>query len=187
MSMQAIVRIVMVTGLLGLMPSPAAHAEWVRGEVRLNLRTGPGPDRKILASIATGDRVTVLEHTEGWTLVRIEDGREGWIPGGFLADEPPPTVRLERTETQLQELQDRLQRTATEAEELRSNNQNLSTTNQTLSTRNQTLDDENRSLKAGVRWPEWITGASILVMGMLLGAILQAWTNRRAYSRIRLD
>src|SRR5262245_39907833 len=69
-----------------------AHAEWVRGEVTLNVRTGPGPDRKIISSIATGDRVSVLENGDGWTLVRIQDGQEGWIPGGFLADQPPAAV-----------------------------------------------------------------------------------------------
>jgi len=164
-----------------------AHAEWVRGEVTLNVRTGPGPDRKIIASISTGDRVTVLENGDGWTLVRIQDGQEGWIPGGFLGDEAPAAVRLERTETELKALQERLDSTSKETNELRTNSGTLTATNRTLAAENERLDLENRDLKAGARWPEWITGASILVMGMLVGAILQTWTTRRTHSRVRLD
>src|SRR5262245_22237397 len=69
-----------------------AHAQWVRGEVALDGRPGRGRDRKIISSIATGDRVSVLENGDGGTLVRIQDGQEGWIPGGFLADQPPAAV-----------------------------------------------------------------------------------------------
>jgi uncharacterized protein YgiM (DUF1202 family) len=74
-----------------------AAAEWIRGQVRLNLRTGPGTERRIMTTISTGDRVTVLDRTEEWIQVRIADGREGWIPAGFLADGPPAMIRLERT------------------------------------------------------------------------------------------
>ena len=41
-------------------------------------------------------------------------------------------------------------------------------------------------LKAGARWPEWITGAAILASGMLVGSIVQTWASRRPRSRIRL-
>jgi SH3 domain protein len=164
-----------------------AHAEWVRGEVQLNVRTGPGPDRKIIASIATGDRATVLENGDGWTLVRIADGQEGWIPAGFLNDQPPAAVRLERTESELKALQERLENTSKETSELRTNSGSLSAENRRLSAENERLDTENRDLKAGARWPEWIAGASILVMGMLMGAIMQTWTARRTQGRVRLD
>jgi hypothetical protein len=58
--------------------------------------------------------------------------------------------------------------------------------NQVLNSRNRRLETENHRLKAGTRWPEWITGASILAVGMLMGAIFHAWTNRRSHSRVRL-
>ena len=168
-----------------LLAAPAM-AEWVRGEVRLNLRTNPGPDRRIITTIATGDRVTILEEGEDWTRVQIEDGREGWIPAGFLASEPPAAVRLEQQDSQLSTLKERLQETSTTAEALRSNNESLTQSNEVLTDENKQLTEENHRLKAGARWPEWIAGASILVTGMLIGAILQSWSGRRSHSRVRL-
>jgi hypothetical protein len=41
-------------------------------------------------------------------------------------------------------------------------------------------------LRAGARWPEWITGACLLAVGMLMGAIVQSVNGRRARPRIRL-
>jgi hypothetical protein len=164
-----------------------AAAEWVKGDVRLNLRTGPGTDRRIIASVDTGDRVTVLDSVEGWTQVRIDDGRDGWVPAGYLANEPPPTVRLEQVEKELAEARERLGSVGGETEELRMANATLTSQNKGLTITNERLDLENRDLKAGARWPEWITGASILVMGMLMGAIMQAWQDRRSGGRVRLD
>jgi SH3 domain protein len=177
---------VIALGLMALLvPSPAT-AEWVRGEVRLNLRTAPGADRRIITTIATGDQVRILEEGEDWTRVQIEDGREGWIPAGFLAEEAPAAVRLERQEAQVATLKEKLAETSSTAEALRSTNESLTQSNETLTAENQRLSGENHRLKAGARWPEWVAGASILVVGMLLGAIIQSWTGRRNAGRIRL-
>ena len=48
------------------------------------------------------------------------------------------------------------------------------------------LERENFELTSGARWPEWITGAAILGIGMLMGAILQSVSGRRQRPRIRL-
>ena len=62
----------------------------------------------------------------------------------------------------------------------------LSTRDESQRTEIQTLTRENMELKAGARWPEWITGACILAAGMLMGAILQSISARRSRPRIRL-
>jgi uncharacterized protein YgiM (DUF1202 family) len=70
----------------------AAHAEraWVRGDVRLNIRTGAGTQFRIVGGAGTGDPVTILQRSDKWTKIRMDDGREGWIPIGYLQPEPPP-------------------------------------------------------------------------------------------------
>jgi len=180
--------ILLLLATLGLPASPASAEEaWVRGEVRLNLRTGPSTGHRIVGGVKTGDRVEILERGEDWTRVRVGD-EVGWIPGGYLNPEPPPAVRVEGLERELAELREQVttlrgenQRLAERAEE--------AVAQQT--SQRAKLDRalaENRELKAGARWPHWITGAAILALGVVLGAILLALPRpgRRAQRRIKL-
>jgi uncharacterized protein YraI len=50
-------------GWIGLAAQTAhAAAAWVKGEVRLNVRTGPSNEYRILGELHTGDKVEVLEN-----------------------------------------------------------------------------------------------------------------------------
>jgi SH3 domain protein len=181
----------MVSGLwLGLLcilatPVPAAPA-WVKGDVRLNLRTGPSNEYRIVGEVHTGDRVDVLELGQGWTRVRSGD-REGWVPEGYLQDQPTPGVLLSEAQAKASEL-------TTRAESLEARVAKLSEENQTFGERDasqrsqlEALTRENLELKAGARWPEWITGAGILTTGMLFGWVLHVVASRRQRApRIRL-
>ena len=164
----------------------AAEAAWVRGGIRLNLRTEPGTEYRIIGGVSTGDAVTVLRRVEGWIQIRLQDGASGWIPEGYLQAEPPPNVRLEQLEDEVTQLRAQLESSNARAAE-------LGTTNETLASRDggqrseiDRLQVENSELRANKRWPEWITGASVLAAGMLLGAILHRNATRRPSSRIRL-
>jgi SH3 domain protein len=163
-----------------------AESAWVRGGIRLNIRTEPGTQYRIIGGVGTGDAVTVLGRVEGWTRVRNAEGKSGWIPEGYLQTEPPPTVRLGQLEDEVTSLRAKLEASNALASE-------LGTTNETLAGRDDgqrgeidRLKVENTEMRASKRWPEWITGASVLGAGMLLGAILHRNATRRPSSRIRL-
>jgi uncharacterized protein YraI len=49
-----------LAGALLLAQTAAAESGWVKGEVLLNIRTGPGTEYRPLGAISTGDRVEVL-------------------------------------------------------------------------------------------------------------------------------
>lgn len=168
----------------------AATAEeqaWVRGEIRLNLRSGPGTAYRILGGIATGDGLTIIERGEGWTKVRLPDGTAGWIPEGYLKPEPPPTIRLAQLEVEVAQLTSRLETTSGEGEELRTANETLTQSDELQRAEIDRLIFENTKLRAGARYPELIAGASILAAGMILGAMLhRSSASRRPISRIRL-
>ena len=181
-----------LAALLFLLPASGLTADrgWVRGEIRLNIRTGPGTEFKIVGVAKTGDALDVLQREEGWTRIRVVGPnakiREGWIPEGYLNPTPPPTLRLAQAEERVADLSARFEALQQEAEALRQETATLSTTNSAQKTELDQVTQENMRLHAGDRYPEWITGASILAAGMLLGSLIYRSSTRRQQTRIRL-
>jgi SH3 domain protein len=168
----------------------AAETGWVRSEIRLNVRTGPGTQYRIVGVAKTGDGVDVLQRADNWTKIRIEDDagktKTGWIPEGYLKPEPPPTIRLAHAEAEVISLNTELSSIKEETEKLRSDNEILTSQDGDQQGQIKQLTMENMELRAGARYPEWITGASIFAAGMLLGAMLHRNSARRQPTRIRL-
>jgi len=174
-----------LSALLVALPASAEKA-WVRGEVRLNLRSGPGNQYRIMKVIKTGDSMQILRRGEGWTMVRTPAGEEGWISGGYLDPQPPPTVRLEELEVEVANLRDALERTEAEASSLRRSSEEIAANDSEQKTEIERLTKENYRLHAGERWAEWITGALVLSTGMVLGALMNRISSRRHRQRLRL-
>jgi SH3 domain protein len=171
--------------LLVALPATAESA-WVRGEVRLNLRSGPGNQYRILGVVKTGDPLQVMQRGENWTQIRTAAGEEGWIPGGYLDAQPPPTLRLEELEVEVANLRDALEKAETETSTLRHQSDELTSNDSEQVTEIERLTKENYRLRAGERWAEWITGALVLSTGMALGALLSRISSRRHRQRLRL-
>lgn len=170
-----------------LLAGPAlAERAWVRGEVRLNVRTGPGVGYRIVGQVVTGDALDLLERGDNWTRVRLGDGIEGWIPGGYLRGTPPPSVRVGQLEEESGQLRDGLQTANREVAELSQARDALAIEVERQQTELTRLEVENRGLKAGARWPYLITGASILTFGMLVGWSVARSSARRSARRIKL-
>jgi SH3 domain protein len=171
---------------LGAALSASAESGWVKGEVRLNLRTGPSNEHRIIGEIHTGDRVDVRERGDGWTRVQAGD-KEGWIPEGYLQDQPPPGVLLADSQAKTAELRTQVETLGAESAKLKEENRAFRERDDSQRSQIETLTRENLELKAGARWPEWITGAAILTAGMLMGAVLHVVAGRRQQRpRIRL-
>jgi SH3 domain protein len=174
-----------------ILGATAARAEsaWVKDEMRLNVRTGPGTKYRIQGAIETGDAVDILQRAEGWTQVRIRNGdgepEEGWIPEGYLQAEMPARLRLARFEEQGSALREQLQELSRRSEALEAENEELTGRDDAQREEIQQLTRENLELQAGARWPDRIAGAAILGAGMILGAML-ARRGRRAGPRVRL-
>ena len=176
----------LVLTLLGSSLPAAADTGWIRGNIRLNLRAGAGTQFKILKSVETGDQMEILGRGESWTRVRTTDGETGWIPAGYLETEPPPTLRLAQLETETSSLRTQLEDLRSEASQLRETKATLSSTDSGQREEIESLKIENYELRAGSRYQEWITGAMILGLGMIVGAFLHRNSTRRPSSRIRL-
>ncbi len=176
----------MLTMLTLLVASPllAEQEAWIRGDVKLNVRTGPSTGHRIVAGLETGDPVMILARADSWTQVRTERGKEGWIPAGYLDGTPPPLVRLEQLESELARALEQLTLLTSEAEQLREENETLASRDEEQQASIQSLTAENLDLKAGARWPYLLSGASILGAGMVAGLVMGRTGKKK--SRIRL-
>jgi SH3 domain protein len=174
----------LVGSLIASLAVPAAATSWVKDEVKLNIRTGPSLEHRILATIATGDSADVLETGDGWTRVRDAQGHEGWVPEGYLQEHMPAVVKLRELERETEKLREQMQKAATESSELRQMNDELSTSAGSRQEEMDRLKEENMAYRAGARWPTLFAGASILLGGMLIGALARSAGPRR--SKVRL-
>jgi SH3 domain protein len=163
-----------------------AERAWVKDELRLNLRTGPGVQYRIRGAVKTGDAVEILSRGDSWTQIRVDEIGEGWIPVGYLQPTAPASLQLAQSEAEAAELRERVATLSRDATELRSANQTLSERDEGQKAEIERLVRENLKLRAGARWPEWIAGACILSVGMIIGSILHRNATRRKTSRIRL-
>lgn len=178
--------VALVSSLCLLAEAAAQGQSWVSGERKLNLRRGASTEYKIIGSVTSDEPVTVLGSENGWTHVRLESGREGWIPGGYLSSDAPPAVRLEQLEVEARTLRERLETTEDQAERLGRENGDFKKTDTAQRERIAELTTENHELRALVRWREWVTGASILVIGMIVGAILGRSSRNKRSNRLRV-
>jgi SH3 domain protein len=163
-----------------------AETAWVRGEVRLNVRTGPGTKFRIVGNLKTGDRVEIQQRAEDWIRVASEDGAVGWIPKGYLKSKPPAALLLAQLEKESGALREASATSTRQLADLEKSNAALTLQDDEQRLEIDQLRRENIRLKARARWPEWITGSAIVCAGMIVGAILQRSSGRRTSTRIRL-
>ena len=181
----AILLLVSIT--LGATGAFAAEQGWVKGDLRLNVRTGGGNEYRIIGTVATGDSVKILTRGTDWIQVQTDDGKVGWIPDGYVEATPPPSVRLATAEADAAALKNELEKLRAETTQLRESNGALTANDDGQKKELEALTLENLQLRAVSRYQEWLTGAALLGGGMLVGAWLHSRSgSRRASSRIRL-
>lgn len=151
-----------------LAAASSTGAEFVRDEIRINVRTGPGLEFRIVGVLTSGDKVRVLNRGEEWVQVRNGSKKEGWIPEGYLTRDPPPSRAVPILEAKLVKAQERIQeldaKIAAQSEDVLELD--------TLRTRNAELEGENMELSLSSRWRMLLAGGSIVLVGMLIGAVL---------------
>ena len=177
--------LLLVAPLLAVAGASRAESLWVKDEVILNVRSGPGYEHRVLGAIRTGDSAEVLTRQDKWTEVRSRSAPRGWIPSGYLQPETPAALQLERRTAELSDLREHAAALEEQLTTLRSKDEELAQRDAEQKQEIERLTRETRQLKAGPRWPEWIAGASILTVGGIFGGLLRRGGGRSA-SRIRI-
>lgn len=98
-------RILLAVICLFLLSSPAlAQYVYVTDTVKAMFRTGPGNDHKIMTTVSSGERLTVIDILGKWTHVKRNNSEEGWVLNQWLIDEVPNGIRLAQLEKKHEKL-----------------------------------------------------------------------------------
>lgn len=62
---------------------PATISNPIRGD-KVNVRIGPATEYDVVEELENGARITVLDESDGWYLIRCESGVEGYISGYYI-------------------------------------------------------------------------------------------------------
>ena len=95
-----------------------AETLYVSDNISVTVRTGQGTSHKIIAIISSGQKVEVLEKGDQWTMVRLQNGKEGWVLTRYLVNDIPTGI-------QLASLQIKYKNVAAQAESLKVENDKL--------------------------------------------------------------
>jgi hypothetical protein len=171
--------------LLAYAGTARADETWAMG-APLELRSGGSLGHRVLAIVAPGERLEVLQKGDGWVRVRTTTGKEGWVIAAHLNETAPPLERVSQLEAETSRLRAELAGLETERERLQETAGELEGRDAERTSELDRLLRENARLSAGERWTEWLTGAGILAAGMVFGALLRGFLAGRRASRIRL-
>jgi SH3 domain protein len=172
---------------LAVFAAPAfAEPAWVKDEVRVSLRAGAGSNFRITGALETGDRVEILSRGDGWTQVRPEGREAGWIPAGFLQEDPPARIALQSLQADKERLEQRVAELEGSSAQRESDHAKALDRDAAQRAEIERLTQENLRLRSGARWSEHLTGAGIVLVGMAIGALVARRSGRSRQQRIKL-
>lgn len=193
--------IIFLITLISIGFAQAEPVRYVSDQLKIPMRTGQSDRHKILRFPKSGDALTVLETNEetGFSHVRTQSGKEGWVMSKDLMNIPSARNRLAVAEEKMSRLREiEKQMTALESERNQLNSQNvhlnkqlaeirrvssnaiqISEENETLRTKTiemerniQLLQQENDSLQDRSYRNWFMTGAAVVIVSMLFGILL---------------
>lgn len=188
-------------GLIGLCSlfalTPSFAADYITENLNTYMRKGAGDQFKISGTIQAGEKITVLDRSGRYTLVKDSRGREGWVLSSEVTQTASPKDLIPQLKQQVQELslklskvdqdwqertaemQRRSQQATQQSNELIEQNAQLKRELDILKSKNRDLetmqDAEQRAII--IQW--FIYGGSVLGVGLLLGLLIPLILPRR--------
>lgn len=173
------------------------QTQYVTENLNTYLRKGAGDQFKISGTIQAGEKVTVLDRKERYTLIRDDKNREGWILNSELTSTPSSkelapklqqqveelTLKLNRIDSDWQQRTVEMQRRAEQANQqssmLLDQNAQLKRELDILKSKNRDLEALQDAQSREIMIQYFIYGGSVLGVGLLLGLIIPLLFPRR--------
>lgn len=95
--------------VLTAMPA-RSETMYITEDISVMVRTGPGDDRRIIAMPTTGTAVEVVEAVDDWTVVRLSNGKEGWMMSRYLTKDPPARAIVDKLKADNENLRKKVDR-----------------------------------------------------------------------------
>ncbi len=86
--------------LLAFTCSSNAETVYVNGIMKITMRTGPGQNHKIVAMLKSGDSLELLDNKNGWSLVKADNGKQGWVLTRFITKNMPVVLMVNKLKDQ---------------------------------------------------------------------------------------
>lgn len=133
--------------LAGSLTPVHAKVMYVTERILLGVHTEPDEESPLLASINSGSAIEVLEENEGFSQVKLADGRIGWVSAGYLVNEEPSTAQLDKVVRQMELLKGKFNESE---EKLKKKDRELQIRNDQLSNARTSIRElKNKIKKAG--------------------------------------
>ena len=125
--MKSIVGYVLFIPIIILISSLSAQAEhmYVTDVLKVTLRTGPSLNNKIIKMVESGQKIEVIEPGQEWSLVRLDDGMEGWILNRYMISDETNKIKLVKLESNYLKLKAKFSSIFEENSELKTENKKL--------------------------------------------------------------
>ena len=155
-------------------------------ELKANVRTGSGFDRRIIAMLPSGTRVTLITEEGGWAEIALKDGRRGWILKRYLSDRPAWRVTAQKLATENQSLQQQVINLKHDHQTLLQEKTKLETDLGDKSQKLKGLQKANDNMKTSYNLRWFLGGSGVFLTGWILGFWLGRMRRRRTSDRYRL-
>lgn len=195
--MQKYISLFCSTLLLAISLPSFAQTQYVTENLNTYLRKGPGDQFKISGSIQAGEKVTLIETKDRYSLIRDSKNREAWILNSELTSTPSSKELTPLLQQQVQELttklnnidrdwqqranemQRRTQLADRQSSELLEQNAQLKREIEILKNKNRDLEAVQDAESREIMIQYFIYGGSVLGAGLLLGLLLPVIIPRR--------
>lgn len=107
---------IFLCALLFFAPEDSLASKWyVSPRTEVPIRSGLGSEYRIVAIVQDGTRVELLQESDDWAMVRLDNEKEGWILRRFLGKEQPLKEVVASLKGEKAHLRTQLDKTSQEA------------------------------------------------------------------------
>jgi SH3 domain protein len=105
--------------------SAQAESMYVTDVIKVDVRTGPSIGHKIIKMVESGEKIELIESGQDWSLVKLNDGKEGWILNRYMMSDETSKIKMVKFESEHSTLKAKVNSIFEENSELKTENKKL--------------------------------------------------------------